>query len=688
MCTTNRLTAALAAVACCAALAEAGPSASPSGRRPQTAASPERSRILSITTQQTPEGLAVTIRASGRIVAGPIGEAQNPPRLFIDLPGVVPGAEMALSAGQGPLLRLRAAVNSLDPLVTRVVLDLRARAAYHYHLEPGTTNDNELTVVLASPPATESVTRGSSAASMSAKSTSVPAGGTSSSKAVATQARRPVTAAARASQALAAPAASAPAGVQPSPSAEAQSGELASAAIDFPDAIVVNVTAEATRAQPIPPPTTPMSTQVPMTMAPKPTIPMGPRPSGRASFYSNASTVKSGVGDPFASEEFISTVTYQLPDREDDGLEYGLDMRHSGTTVQGRAQRFSIYDGFVGARFNEGTMRVRAGHMWLNDLGALGSVAGGLFEVRQSPTVVSPVGRWRVGVFGGLEPQVYDTGYADNVRKLGTYFGIDAARNRRHVVGYVNVRNASLTERSVLTFTNFVPVGGKVFVYQAAEYDLSGPGGQGNAGLTYLFANGRYTPTSRFELQGTYNRGRSIDARGISEDVLNGRPVSLRQVEGLLYESIGGRATVEVLRRVRVYVGYSQDRNNREDAATGRLLVGGYASNIANTGFDVTVSDSRIDRPTGNYHSSYVSIGKQLGRRVYVSGDYTTSLSLVRFSRSDGILIEVRPHTTRFGGTSTINLGRVVSLLFTAERTHDDDVHELRVLSGITYRFQ
>ena len=158
MCTTNRLTAALAAVACCAALAEAGPSASPSGRRPQTAASPERSRILSITTQQTPEGLAVTIRASGRIVAGPIGEAQNPPRLFIDLPGVVPGAEMALSAGQGPLLRLRAAVNSLDPLVTRVVLDLRARAAYHYHLEPGTTNDNELTVVLASPPATESAT--------------------------------------------------------------------------------------------------------------------------------------------------------------------------------------------------------------------------------------------------------------------------------------------------------------------------------------------------------------------------------------------------------------------------------------------------------------------------------------------------------------------------------------------------
>jgi len=71
-----------------------------------------------------------------------------------------------------------------------------------------------------------------------------------------------------------------------------------------------------------------------------------------------------------------------------------------------------------------------------------------------------------------------------------------------------------------------------------------------------------------------------------------------------------------------------------------------------------------------------------------VSGDYTTSLSVIRFSRSDGITIESRPHTTRYSGTATINVARSVSLLATVERTNEDQVHEFRVLSGLTYRIR
>jgi hypothetical protein len=95
-----------------------------------------------------------------------------------------------------------------------------------------------------------------------------------------------------------------------------------------------------------------------------------------------------------------------------------------------------------------------------------------------------------------------------------------------------------------------------------------------------------------------------------------------------------------------------------------------------------------MERPTGNYTSTYYSVGKQLGGRVYVNVDYATSLSLIQFSRSDGIIVEMRPHTRQIGSSGTITLSRVFSLLVTAERTEDDPLTQYRSLAGLTMRFQ
>ena len=410
------------------------------------------------------------------------------------------------------------------------------------------------------------------------------------------------------------------------------------------------------------------------------------KPWGRVSFFSNTShTEADGVGSGFS--QFTTAVTYQLPDTDEDGADYGVDFRYSGYSMATRQSQVSIYDGFVGGRFADGAVRIRAGHMWLNDLGALGSVAGGLFEFRQK-RVLDTDGRFRAGVFGGLEPNVLDKGYAPNVTKGGAYVAYDGAGARRDVLGFVILRDQSLTERAVLTTTNFIPVRRRLFIYQAAEYDVHPPAGQAQTGLSYLFANVRALATNRIEIQGTYNRGRSIDTRSLSDDVLNGRPITLQALSGLLYESIGGRLTAEVLRRVHVYVGYSSDKNSRDSARTGRTLIGGYASNVAGSGFDLTLSDSLMNGPTARYSSQYFSLGRQIGRRIYVSGDYSTSLSIVQFSRSDGILVELRPHTRRYSATGNVNLGRTISLLFVGEQLRDDQSVTYRALSGITYRFR
>lgn len=406
---------------------------------------------------------------------------------------------------------------------------------------------------------------------------------------------------------------------------------------------------------------------------------------GRVSFFTTTTRVTPEAGDTRSWTEFVTTATYRTAEDDRDGTEFGLDARLAGYSIEGRDPRVSIYDAWVGTKLLDGAVRVRGGQLWLNELGGLGAIAGGTVEYRR-PT---RAGRLRVAGFGGLEPKAYDTGYVNDVTRLGGYAALDGKGARRNIVGYVLVRDADLVERSVITTTNYVPVGRSVFLYQAAEIDLQGPAGQGSGGLTYFFVNARVSPASRVDLQGTYHRGRSIDARTITLDQLNGRPVAPSSLEGLLFESASGRLTVEIARGVRVYGGLGRDRNSRDSEPSNRLNAGAQAASLLGSGVDATVSISRIDRDTaGSFDSWYVSAGRSMGPSVYLSGDFTSALSVLRLARSDGFVVETRPRSQRFSGTAIVNLNRSLSLLATAEHTTDDEAAENRLMLGLTCRLR
>jgi hypothetical protein len=410
-------------------------------------------------------------------------------------------------------------------------------------------------------------------------------------------------------------------------------------------------------------------------------------PWGRVSFTTQSFTAdQAGQTLPGFSEMVVSA-TFASPTRDDQLTEYRFDFRGAGyPQTVGRARRISLYDAYIGRRL-AGGVGVRVGQMWLNDLGALGSLGGVLTEVVRQK--VGGFRRIRIGAFGGLEPQVLDAGYVPSVFKAGGYVTLERAGAWRNTVGFVTVRNSGLTERSVLTTTNFLPFGRRLMFYQAAEYDLSGPAGNGSGGLNYLFANGRYQPVSFVELQGVYHRGRSIDVRSITTDQLAGRPVSAKALEGLLYESIGGRATITVARDVRVFAGYTKDRNNREDLPTARITFGGFATNPFRSGLDVNISDSRMQGPSASYDSWDASIGRSLGVRMYVTIDYSTSLSTFQMLGQDGFLLQTRPRTNRYSLSDLIRVTRSgrFSVLATADRTRDGDLTELRWLASLIYRF-
>ncbi len=403
-------------------------------------------------------------------------------------------------------------------------------------------------------------------------------------------------------------------------------------------------------------------------------------------FAQGASTTGSdGLSSSFS--EVVTNIAAQSAQGGRAGFEYGIDARFGAyPSSDDRDARVSIYDAYVARRLSGGRVLARAGQMWLNDLGGLGSVGGALVELRQQPGPSRL--RWRAGAFGGAEPKTLDAGYVPGVKKFGAYLALDGDGAERHVIGYVNVRNEKLTERSVLSVTNYLPFRKTLFVYQAAEIDLARPGGQGTRGLTYFFTNARLSPTRRADLQLTYHRGRSIDARTITDDLRQGRPVPARTLEGFLFESAGARVTVEVAKGVRAFAGYGRDKNDRDADAMDRTSFGVYTSNLLGSGIDVNVTDHRYRRGSASsYDSWYVSAGRSFGSRLYLSGEYSTSLSILRYARTDGFIVETRPHTDRFGASANIYLARKLSLIVNADYTRDDGFDEFRMLSGLTFRF-
>ena len=407
--------------------------------------------------------------------------------------------------------------------------------------------------------------------------------------------------------------------------------------------------------------------------------------SGRLTLFGSYQSARFDDGRQRDFSDITAALTYRSAlAGEGNGVDYALDVRETAyPSVAGRASRTRLYDAWAGGRMAGGRLSLRAGQMWLPDLGAIGSVGGVAAEYR---TRGSTRGRLRLGVFGGAEANPFDAGYVRGVRKGGAWIAFDGQGMRRHVLGFVMSRNSGLTERSVLTTTNFIPVGKRVFVYQLAEYDLQGPGGRGKSGLTYFFANARFTPSQRVELMATAHRGRAIDARRITEDILNGRPVDQKALDGFLFESAGGRVYVSVVKNLRVHAGYASDRHNRDDRSYGRISAGLWAGNIAGSGFDLTLSDNRSDRPDGKTDAWYASIGRSFGGKVYVTADYATSLAIIRVLNGDTV-IERRPTSKRYGISSLWNTSRSFSILASYELIEDDSATEDRATLGLVYRF-
>lgn len=113
-------TVAAGALALAAALASVAAAGQPSSASHITAARIDRVGDVTV----------VTIEADGPLPEPAAGTAQGPPRIFFDFPGLLPKTRGAAVNGDPSVRRIRAAVHSSEPRVTRVVLDLFAETPF------------------------------------------------------------------------------------------------------------------------------------------------------------------------------------------------------------------------------------------------------------------------------------------------------------------------------------------------------------------------------------------------------------------------------------------------------------------------------------------------------------------------------------------------------------------------------
>ena len=72
---------------------------------------------------------------------------------------------------------------------------------------------------------------------------------------------------------------------------------------------------------------------------------------------------------------------------------------------------------------------------------------------------------------------------------------------------------------------------------------------------------------------------------------------------------------------------------------------------------------------------------------MYLSAEYATSVSVVRFTNTGGLVVESQPKTRRYALSGVMHVSRPISLLLTLEELRDDTSNQERGLLGLTYRF-
>ena len=268
------------------------------------------------------------------------------------------------------------------------------------------------------------------------------------------------------------------------------------------------------------PPRPPEGDSIPKrTLAPAQSVPYG-----RVALFGNVTQLTRTDLSKSTLSQWSAALTLHSASNLDGGVEYAVDYRGSQYIASSRDNLNSLYNAYVGARTPGGAFGVRIGQMWLDELGSLGSVGGVYLSLAQrNPT---SIGRFRLGLFGGVEPKVQQIGYFDKVRKAGAFVALDGNDALRSVLGFLpGARRKAARAVGHRPERRPFPSGRTISVYQAGQYDIATPAEQGKSGLNYFLVDAQWRRRrGSSRCRRCTATGLSIDAPTLTDNQIHGRP--------------------------------------------------------------------------------------------------------------------------------------------------------------------
>jgi hypothetical protein len=97
-------------------------------------------RLLTVTIATSADGTNVVLEGDAPLPVPTVGVVDGPPRIYLDFTGVLPPSSGVFASSAPSIRRVRVALHSDPPVVTRVVIDLVRQTSYRIEPDPGAPN--------------------------------------------------------------------------------------------------------------------------------------------------------------------------------------------------------------------------------------------------------------------------------------------------------------------------------------------------------------------------------------------------------------------------------------------------------------------------------------------------------------------------------------------------------------------
>jgi len=307
---------------------------------------------------------------------------------------------------------------------------------------------------------------------------------------------------------------------------------------------------------------------------------------------------------------------------------------------EGRHQ-LSLYDVRLTYDHIQKPVYLAIGQMNLYDTAGIGELLGGVAAYRPDPRIL-------IGGYGGLLPNLYETGVDPSYQRYGIFAHYLGPKAQTFSLSLNEIRYSGQSERRYVYFTGLTHAGERAILYGNLEFE-AGSAVKGSDRLSRVFTNARIDLTSRLDVTFNLSSGKGLDFHRFVLDRLQDPLGDRNDLERFYYNTqYGARLRYRVSENWRLYFGQSLSERKDRAIKNRTTQLGLSVSQIAQSGLSVYANYNLNRGDQAESDSLCCSISKALGRRSWTTS-YSTSFNALRFSSNT-----VNPEVIHLPSTRTL----------------------------------